>query len=349
MMGMRAGRKPSAPGPRERGRAGWSCRIAAAALFLAAPWARGSDFGSHAVGTAGSEFLNIDVDARGIAMGGAFSAVTADAYALYWNPAGLSSIPRISAAAMHNEYFAGIRMQHFTYAQRATDTSVFGAAIRYMDVGEITNTDINGNTIGTFHPRNYVYEVGWGQSITDLSDAEREVSMGIGGRYFHSDLVAHADGFSGDVGIQAHYTDVYLPYHFGLVLQNIGQGQKFDAVRDNLPFRARLGSSINPKPSVLVALEAVFPISNHPYGAAGVEVSLNPTDKLIAFLRGGFNSRSLFSGLDGLRGVTLGFGVKARDITFDYAFVPFGLLGNAHRFSVSWNLPAKHSRRLRPR
>ena len=284
-----------------------------------------------------------------MAMGSAYTAVTNDAYSMYWNPAGLTMIPRSSLGAMHTEYVAGIRMQYVTYAQRITDTSVVGGAFRYMDAGGITQRDINGNDTGTFRPRNYVYEMGWGQSITDMTDAERDISLGVVGRYFYTDMVSHASGFAGDLGIQAHFTEAYIPYNFGVALQNMGTGQKFDSVRDSLPFMARLGAAIRPKPALLLSLDGSFPSSNMPFASLGAEVTLETQKRLKLFLRAGYNSRNQFSGLDGLRGFTLGTGATAGDFSFDYAFIPFGVLGDTHRFSVSWNLPPKQSRRYRQR
>src|SRR5690606_9299828 len=56
-----------------------------------------------------NEYLNIGVGARGLAMGGAQAASTADAYSAYWNPAGLVNMQHHSElGAMHAEYFAGI-------------------------------------------------------------------------------------------------------------------------------------------------------------------------------------------------------------------------------------------------
>lgn len=329
-------------------------RVLAAVLALsmaAAPGARaaGGDFSDHAVGSAGSEFLNLDVDARGMAMGGAYSALTNDAYAMFWNPAGLALVPRASVGAMHNEYLADIRFQYLSYAQRLNESSVLAGAVRYMDGGSIDNTDISGNRIGTFRPRNYVYEVGWGQSIGDLTDAERDITMGVSMRYIKSDLIAHADGWAGDIGMQAHYADTFMPFNLSAVIQNLGRGQKFEAVRDTLPFRGKLGASIQPRPFMTFAMEAFMPISAAPYIAAGGEFAIETSHRAKAFLRAGFNSRTLLSGLDGIRGLTAGFGVKLADFSVDYAFAPMGVLGNTHRVGLTWSLPSKHSRRFRER
>ncbi|OIO08236.1 MAG: hypothetical protein AUJ52_08705 [Elusimicrobia bacterium CG1_02_63_36] len=326
-----------------------SLRCLAAILIAASPASAGTDFTTKALGTAGSEFLNLDVDPRGIAMGGALTADANDSAALYWNPAGLAQIPRAAASAMHNEYFDGIRMQYASYAQRITETSVLGGAVRYMDAGSIVNTDLSGNTIGTFHPRNYVYEVGWAQNIMDLTDAERDISLGMTAKFFQSDMIAKASSFAMDFGMQAHYTDAVIPYNFGAAVQNIGQGQKFDKKRDTLPFRARLGASIRPRPFLLLVLDGVMPVSSHPYASLGGEMELDTRAKARIFLRGGYSMQNQFTGLDGLRGVSFGLGVKAGNISFDYAFVPFGILGNTHRIGFSWALPPKSSRRFRMR
>lgn len=321
------------------------------AAVLSAPSVRavGGDFSDHAVGTAGSEFLNLDVDARGMAMGGAYSALTNDAYAMFWNPAGLALVPRASLGAMHNEYLADIRFQYLSYAQRINETSVLGGAARYFDGGSIDNTDISGNKVGTFRPRSYVAEIGWGQTINDLSDAERDITLGVNLKYLNSDMIAHADGWATDIGMQAHYTDTLMPLNISAVLQNLGRGQKFEKVRDTLPFRAKLGASLQPRPFLTLALEGFLPISASPYGALGIEFAVESSKRAKTFLRAGYNSRSTFSGLDGIRGLTAGFGVKISDFSVDYAFVPFGVLGHTHRIGLTWTLPSKHSRRFRER
>lgn len=320
-----------------------------AGLGGTAPTAGASDFSRSAVGTTGSEFLNVDVGPRGIAMGGAYSAITADAFSLYWNPAGLSQVPKASFAAMHNEYLAGIKMQYLAYAQRLNEASVLGGALRYMDVGPIDGADINGNPTASFRPRNYVYEAGWGQKINDLSDSERDISLGVSGRFLHSDLIEHADGFAGDIGVQARYAEAAMPFQLSFVGQNFGKGQKFDQVRDSLPFRGRFGAALQPNRFSLASLELVLPASNQPFLALGGELGLETPGGVTAALRGGYNSLIQSGGVDGLRGLSFGFGVKLMNFSVDYAFVPFGILGDSHRVSVGWNLPGRQTRRFRER
>jgi hypothetical protein len=315
---------------------------------LAAP-ACAEDFSTDAIGTTSSELLLIDVGPRGVGMGGAYTAITNDAYSMYWNPAGLAQIPRASAGFMHNRYIGDINFDYATYAQRLNDTAVIGSSFRHMDAGSIPSTDINGLGSGFFHPRAFVWELGYGQHITDLTDSERDVSLGVTGRYVHQDLVAHGDVLAGDVGMQAHYYGALWPWHFGLVVQNFGRGPKFEEKRDSLPFRGRVGAAVNPTKFILISMEGLFPANNQPHIAFGGEITMEAHRDAQAFLRAGLDTVPLWNGLEGFRGASFGMGLKTAQFTFDYAFTPLGFLGYAHRFSVTFNLPSKGSRRYRER
>lgn len=321
---------------------------AAFALLLALP-AGASDFGRAAVGTSGSEFLLFDTSARGIAMGGAYSVATNDAASLYWNPAGLSQIPRLSATFLHAQYVAGITYNAASVAKRVNDSSVIGFGVRYLDVGAITRTDVNGLSRGEFQPRSYLAELGWGQSIYDLSDSEVDVAMGVTIKYLHTDLLEHANAYAGDFGVHSRFYGTSQTYDISMAIQNLGVGQKFDLVRDTLPTRLRFGGGVRPIKPLLLTIEAVAPINNLPYGAAGMEYTVDIQKSIQGAVRAGLNSMTYDSlGMSSM--LNFGFGVKLSDLSFDYAFAPTGDLGaQIHRVSVSFNLPAKISRRYRER
>lgn len=323
-------------------------RLLPALLVLAAA-ARAADFTSDAVGTTGSEFLTEDVGARGIALGGAYSALTNDAYSLYWNPAGLAKVPRLSATFMYSRYVQDITYQSAAVAARVNDTGVFAAGWRYRDIGLIDHTNLAGDNVGTFRPRDYVAEAGWGQSIYDLSDADMDVYMGIAGRWIHSDILQHADGYAGDIGIQSRLYVGQYAYDFGFVAQNMGLGQKFDGRRDTMPFQLRLGGAFYPVRPLALSLEAVMPTNNLPHAAVGAEYNMEVDRDLAVAFRAGFDSLTVTS-LDAFTSFSAGLGLKLSDFSFDYAFKPMGVLGaQVHRFSISYNLPAKISRRYRER
>lgn len=319
-----------------------------AALLLGAP-AGAADFGRAAVGTTGSEFMLMDTSARGIAMGGAYSAATNDASSLYWNPAGLSQVPRFSATFLHSQYLAGITYNAASVAGRVNDSSVLAFGVRYLDVGAITRTNINGQTRGEFRPRSYLVEVGWGQSIYDLSDSEVDVAMGVTIKYLRTDMVEKASAYGGDFGVHSRFYGTSQTYDISMALQNLGVGQQFDKVRDSLPARLRFGGGVRPSKPLLLTLEAIMPINNAPHGAAGAEYTVEVQKNISGAIRAGLNSLTYESlGLSSM--ISFGLGLKASDLSFDYAIAPAGVLGGQlHRVSISYNLPAKISRRYRER
>jgi hypothetical protein len=323
--------------------------LAAGATVLLALSAGATDFGRAAVGTSGSEFLLFDTSARGIAMGGAYSAATNDSSSLYWNPAGLSQVPRLSATFLHAQYIAGVTYNATSVARRVNDSSVLAFGVRYLDYGMITRTDMNAQTHGEFHPRSYLAELGWGQSIYDLSDSEVDVAMGVTVKYMHTDLLEHANAYGGDFGIHSRFYGTSQTYDVSMVIQNLGIGQKFDKVRDTLPTRLRFGGGVRLIKPLLLTIEGVAPINDSPYGAAGMEYTVDVQKNVQGSVRAGLNTMT-YNSLGATTILNFGFGVKLSDLSFDYAFAPAGdLSGQIHRVSISFNLPAKISRRYRER
>ena len=67
-------------------------------------------------------------------------------------------------------------------------------------------------------------------------------------------------------------------------------------------------------------------------------VNLGVEDVVLSLLalRAGYTLNLSDPGLDGLTGVTAGFGLAYRGIALDYAFLPSGDLGTAHRVSLTY-------------
>ena len=65
-------------------------------------------FGQSKVGQAGTQFLKMGVSARAVAMGEAFTAISDDATAVHYNPAGLTQIDNKQVILTHISYVADI-------------------------------------------------------------------------------------------------------------------------------------------------------------------------------------------------------------------------------------------------
>ncbi|MBI4063025.1 MAG: PorV/PorQ family protein [Elusimicrobia bacterium] len=310
------------------------------AILLPFQTASAAGFSTKAKGTTSANFLKLAPGARAIAMGEAYSALTDDSLALYWNPAGLSYMAsRHSVNFMHALYVEEINFGYAAYAAKLPNNlGSIATSVHYLNVGAIDQTDTIGNPIGSYSPKDAAYALGWGGKFFGLG-------FGLSGKYISSKILNSASTYAADIGVQARQLFSYEKLTLAATAKNIGPGLKFHQERDPLPFEFRLGSSylvVENLPgsdyfthdSVIATMDAVFPIDNEPYGAFGLEHAKIFGDIPVAG-RLGFNSRS-WGDLSGFSGVSLGFGTIYKNLTVDYTLAPLGELGLTHRMSVGY-------------
>ena len=90
-------------------------------------------------GTTAAQFLKIGIGARALGMGGAYSAVSNDVTALYWNPAGLSSSKKNGIILDHQDWIMDVDLD-FIGGSYKTPFGTLGAAISAMHMGEMEVT-----------------------------------------------------------------------------------------------------------------------------------------------------------------------------------------------------------------
>ncbi len=101
--------------------------------------------------TYSNDFLNIGVDALGIARGNAVTASISGVYSGFWNPAGLvATKEKVQVAIMHANYFSGLaNYDYMGVSYKVTDSLAFGVSAIRFGVDDIPNTlhliDENGN------------------------------------------------------------------------------------------------------------------------------------------------------------------------------------------------------------
>lgn len=302
-----------------------------------APVKAGASFSSDAVGTVGSDFLNLGAGAKAMAMGGAYTAVAEDASAAYWNPAGLVQINQMSATFMRATYLEDITYQYAAYAHRLSPYSVIGVSMLATDIGKIEQTDTMNNSLGSFTPRDQAYALTYSRAILELSDRDHDVAIGVSAKYVTSKIVDRGYGYAVDLGLMT-FNFTKIPYRLGFAVQNLGRGQKFDQNYDSLPLKIKVGGALSPFRNFLLASDIVFPKQNKFYFCLGTEVWAEPSDKSRISIRAGYNSQmSRIQG--GLSGISFGAGVGLQYFTVDYAYVPMGELGSTHRFSLNFDFP----------
>ncbi len=300
-------------------------------------------------GTTGANFLKIGVGARPIGMGEAFTAVSGDIYSIYWNPAGLIGIRHPEMTFMYNSHFQDITQQFGAYvlpirkkrkgSLRNTDMTterVFGWAFNYLSMKDIDGYDAGGNAIANVK----AYDVAGILSYTE-SLSER-ISLGSNLKFVSQKLW--------EEGSRSYALDLGLLYkrnigksrlksdslNLGLCVQNLGTKVKFIQEEGSLPLTMRLGvaylKTIYGEP-LTISLDGIMPNDNDFYIGMGAEYWIRD---LIGLRLGYRTGEDLGSGL------RMGIGLNASVLSVDYAFVPYGELGNTHRINLNFKfMPLK--------
>ena len=284
-------------------------------------------FSSGDAGTASAQFLKLGAGARVTAMGDAGAAISGDSNSIYWNPAGLNSITRKSASVMHAVWFEDIVYDWASFAMPYKDWGVFGLGIQYLSYGSIKRIDSTGLETGDFSPTDMCVSLSYARNF-------KGVDLGANIKYISLKIENTATAYGADLGAQYKLKDVLDDkLTLGLAVQSIGTKVKFINEEDPLPMNVKLGGAYAIKGNWLAVLDFNAPIDNAVSVGAGTEYMYKVKEKIELFGRAGYNTRNLDTG--GLNGVTAGIGIKYLDYGFDYAFVPYGELGNTQRISIS--------------
>ena len=129
----------------------------------------GTVFPQTKVGTTVANFLTIPVGPRATGMGGAFTAVANDATTSFWNPAGLSRIPRNEFTASTAEWLVGSRTNWVGLAFKFDDDNAIGISINQLDYGEeeITTIQEQNGTGAYWSASDLAVSLSYSRNLTD--------------------------------------------------------------------------------------------------------------------------------------------------------------------------------------
>lgn len=274
--------------------------------------------------TSGLAFLRIGIGARASGMGEAFVAVSDDASATFWNPAGLALVEKTQVMFMSNSFIQDISQE---YMALAADVGVvkLGAAVNIVHLGTLEKRDVQGNLEGEFKPFDLAASVSVAYPLREWVD--------VGGT---------AKGIVEDIDTETAYGALFdagvivRPGPAGLavagVAQNLGPSMKFIDVPFDAPRTFRAGASyVHPLEGVRgrvgLACDLVFPMDDDTQVNLGFEYTHNDL----------VSGRLGYRGRADTQGISTGLGVRYLGFTVDYAYVPFSEhLGNTHRIGVSY-------------
>ena len=291
------------------------------------------------------EFMAIDVSARAQALGGAFSALSNDVYATFYNPAGLAQIQTTQVGFTHTQQFiSSINYDYLGFAKPFGSNKAIGFSLIRLGVDDIKDSraaailgtngellDIDESQIDKFNSSDYVFFVSLGNRVNS------RLSWGFNMKLIRRNLNHSANGLGFDAGLlykvnnNLKISGMFRNITSTLVAWDTGEKE---LVSPTLRFGSAyllplpgLNSQFIPTVDFIVQTQSAPSIANNLgsqqfTGAFGGELIVQET----LSLRGGY---------DDLQRMNLGIGIHIPHIQVDYAFTSFDQeLGNAHRIGL---------------
>jgi len=271
------------------------------------------------------DFLKIGIGAKNIAMGET-GATSSDVNSIYWNPAGLGLIQKPEITFMHQKHFQDIYYNYSGFAH-PHKIGTFAIGVYYFTIDDFQGYDEEGNKTTKINSYDFSSIIGYSKTFLNS-----RFSIGTGIKYIQEKLAKkYADTFIFDFG-----TIYYIPLEYGnlktgLSIQNLGGKMKFFDEPSSIPEILRFGTGLflNTNEIYNFDFETELSIFNRENSifSLGLEFIL----KNFLFLRIGYISKEN-------SGLRTGLGIKISNFMFDYAYSPYGELGDSHRFSITLKL-----------
>jgi hypothetical protein len=204
-------------------------------------------------------FLMIGPDARAGGMGDAGVASTPDANSSHWNPAKYAFCEKdmgmsISYTPWLKNLVSDINLSYLSGYKRLDKDQVISASLLYFSLGDITFTDNNGNSLGTFRPNEFSLDGTYSRKLSKhFSGAVslRYIYSNLTGNGFRNNISTHP-GMSVASDVSGYYHEnLYLgrkkgEFAFGFNFSNIGTKISYttSTERDFIPMNLRFGPSL---------------------------------------------------------------------------------------------------------
>ena len=195
---------------------------------------RGDDFSF--VGVRAAEFLTIPVGPRGVAMGSAYNAVADDISAIWWNPAGLTSVEKSTLFFQTVDYTMDLNYHYLAGITPLMDGQlIVGGFMGFLNIPQMEVTTINHpNGTGEFFDA-YDLQVG-GTVAYAMSD---RFSAGANFKYVHQDVWdITASAFALDIGTLYSTELLNRSIRFAFTIQNLGTNMTMGGARLMVPIPA---------------------------------------------------------------------------------------------------------------
>ncbi len=327
-------------------------------LITTAIFGQEQKFKRQKLAQTGMKFLSVSTDARISALGDAGTALEGNSAMLFYNPAGLGFLSGFADVSLGQvEWIADIKYVHggAVFSPLNGVYGVFGISVLSADYGDFNETirapsEQGFLDLGSFSPGAYAIGISYAKALSN------QFSVGGNIKYVNQDLGSSivgfnteggydkknyaADVFAFDFGIL--YRTGFKSLNFGMCIKNFSQEVTYEDESFQLPLTFKIGvamdvfdlyEAVNKKThALLVSVDAVHPRDYYEQVNFGMEYLFLKTFAL----RLGYSTPNDEHGFSA--GVGLQQSYQNYMIALDYAYTPFGVFNDVHRFSVHFAL-----------
>lgn len=306
----------------------------------------------------GMKFLSVSTDARISALGDAGTALEGNSALIFYNPAGLGFLKGFADASLGQvNWIADMKYVHGTAAFNPVNGlyGVLGVSVLSADYGDLNETirdpgEKGYSDLGVFNPGAIAFGVSYAKALSD------QFSVGGNIKYVNQDLGSNIVGFNSEGGLKKKdysenvfafdfgilYRTGFKSLNFGMCIKNFSEEVKYEDESFQLPLTFKIGLAMNifdiysvlnkENHALMLSVDAVHPRDYYEQINFGLEYLFQKT----------FALRMGYSTPNDEHGFSAGVGLQQRYqnymIALDYAYTPFGVFDDVHRFSVRFGL-----------
>lgn len=345
-------------------------KYSALLLLLLSSSAYGQQGGLHTF-----QFLDLDFNARSMALGGDFIAVKDNDIDLaVSNPASITDKMHNHLSLNHFIYPSGINYGQVAYGRTFEKVGTFVGHLRYVAYGKFDRTDQTGAQAGTFTAGDYSLGAGYGRELN------KYFSIGANFNMIFSHYETYTSfGIAGDMAALFHHEESNITA--SLVARNIGYQLKGFTSKNHEPLPIEVLMGISYKfhhapfrlsligkdltnwdltyndPSLTETIDQLtgdtIPVPKASFAQKlgyhtniGLEI-VPKSDRF--FVRLGFNfARRNGLGIENRRGVggfSAGFGIRIKKFAFNYGISFYSAAGISNSFGITTNIGEWKKRR----
>lgn len=247
-----------------------------------------------------SAFEDKEVGARALGMGGAFVAVSDDANAIWWNPAGLVQLKNREFTSLYTELFGleELAYSSLSYGQRMKKSRALGIGWQGFG-GDLYKED----TLTVSYSRLFF----------------KRISLGLNLKYMALKIKSAGSAEVWGIDLGTLYK-LNKKMKLGLLAYNLNSPE---IAGDSLPRKTNIGLAFTPFKKLILALDVKEEKGYDTQICLGEELKITPHFTLRAGAQ-----------VNPLR-LTGGFGFKFKSLQLDYAYFSHSVLGATHQVSLT--------------